>query len=231
MLLCLLLFDVLCVLLHCKLQAVGIGVEASYCKLLLVLHVLCRQLLSTLHVNQCQPAFKFLTLWASQRQQLWQQSHDWWKHHMAGTTATAGHNTTSSSSRLSGQQSSSADQDHAPTGGLVSTMNSTLKGVMSCASSSWQGSSDNSSNGAGCGCPLCEQEPQEQLATTDAAAAAADSPAAAAAASAACKPLGGCRDPFMWRRLVWQLLGRLMPTAQAWYMQHYGMCPHCPDRR
>ncbi|WIA41745.1 hypothetical protein OEZ86_009088 [Tetradesmus obliquus] len=32
-------------------------------------------------------------------------------------------------------------------------------------------------------------------------------------------------------RLLWGLLGRLKPTAQAWYVQYYGMCPHCPERR
>jgi hypothetical protein len=32
-------------------------------------------------------------------------------------------------------------------------------------------------------------------------------------------------DPFMMRRLLWDLLGKLKPTAQAWFRQ-YGMCPH-----
>jgi hypothetical protein len=39
------------------------------------------------------------------------------------------------------------------------------------------------------------------------------------------------RDPYMWRRLVWGLLGKLKPTSRDWYVQHYGMCPHCPSRR
>jgi hypothetical protein len=39
------------------------------------------------------------------------------------------------------------------------------------------------------------------------------------------------RDPFMWRRLMWGLLGKLKPTAQDWYVQYYSMCPHCPNRR
>jgi hypothetical protein len=33
-------------------------------------------------------------------------------------------------------------------------------------------------------------------------------------------------DPFMMRRLLWDLLGKLKPTAQAWYKQHLFMCPH-----
>jgi hypothetical protein len=36
-------------------------------------------------------------------------------------------------------------------------------------------------------------------------------------------------DPFMWRRLLWQLLGKLSPEAQAFYAQHLAVCPHCPD--
>jgi hypothetical protein len=48
---------------------------------------------------------------------------------------------------------------------------------------------------------------------------------------------GGCTDPvhyadpFMWRRLLWQLLGKLSPEAQAFYAQHLAACPHCPDEQ
>jgi hypothetical protein len=33
-------------------------------------------------------------------------------------------------------------------------------------------------------------------------------------------------DPFMMRRLLWDLLGKLKPTAQAWFRQYADMCPH-----
>jgi anti-sigma factor RsiW len=33
----------------------------------------------------------------------------------------------------------------------------------------------------------------------------------------------------MWRRLLWQLLGKLSPEAQAFYAQYTAACPHCPD--
>jgi hypothetical protein len=33
----------------------------------------------------------------------------------------------------------------------------------------------------------------------------------------------------MWRLLLWQLLGKLSPEAQAFYAQYTAACPHCPD--
>jgi hypothetical protein len=36
-------------------------------------------------------------------------------------------------------------------------------------------------------------------------------------------------DPFMWRRLLWQLLGKLSPESQAFYAQYLAVCPHCPN--
>jgi hypothetical protein len=36
-------------------------------------------------------------------------------------------------------------------------------------------------------------------------------------------------DPFMMRRLLWDLLGKLKPTAQAWFREHWFMCPHRLD--
>jgi hypothetical protein len=36
-------------------------------------------------------------------------------------------------------------------------------------------------------------------------------------------------DSFMWRRLLWQLLGKLSPESQAFYAQYTAACPHCPD--
>jgi len=33
-------------------------------------------------------------------------------------------------------------------------------------------------------------------------------------------------DPFMMRRLLWDLLGKVKPTAQAWFKKHARMCPH-----
>jgi hypothetical protein len=35
----------------------------------------------------------------------------------------------------------------------------------------------------------------------------------------------------MWRRLLWQLLGKLSPQAQAFYAQHLAVCRHCPDEQ
>ena len=37
-------------------------------------------------------------------------------------------------------------------------------------------------------------------------------------------------DPFLWRRLMWQLLGKLSPEAQAFYSTYLAMCPHATDR-
>jgi len=36
-------------------------------------------------------------------------------------------------------------------------------------------------------------------------------------------------DPFLWRRLMWKLLGKLSPHAQAFYAQYLALCPHCND--
>jgi hypothetical protein len=33
-------------------------------------------------------------------------------------------------------------------------------------------------------------------------------------------------DPCLMRRLLWELLGKLKPTAQQWFKQHARMCPH-----
>jgi hypothetical protein len=33
-------------------------------------------------------------------------------------------------------------------------------------------------------------------------------------------------DAFMMRRLLWDLLGRIKPTAQKWFKTHARMCPH-----
>jgi hypothetical protein len=99
-------------------------------------------------------------------------------------------------------------------------------------------------------CPVCAAEE----AAADAAAAAADTAAAAAAAAgvgvggggAAALPAansssgggGGASaglygrfpvpwsDPFMMRRLLWDLLGRVKPTAQQWFKTHANLCPH-----
>ncbi|WIA41744.1 hypothetical protein OEZ86_009087 [Tetradesmus obliquus] len=63
------------------------------------------------------------------------------------------------------------------------------------------------------------------------AAAASSLPGAAAASFTPGDPQQAWRDAFGWRRLLWGLLGRIKPTAQAWYVQYYGMCPHCPDHK
>jgi hypothetical protein len=74
-------------------------------------------------------------------------------------------------------------------------------------------------------CFYCATEPP-----TAAAAVAAEGPSDAAAAAGLYGALPvPWSDPFMMRRLLWDLLGKLKPTAQAWFMDH-GMCPHNPLR-
>jgi hypothetical protein len=36
-------------------------------------------------------------------------------------------------------------------------------------------------------------------------------------------------DPCLMRRLLWELLGKLKPSAQQWFKHHTGMCPHRGD--
>jgi hypothetical protein len=35
----------------------------------------------------------------------------------------------------------------------------------------------------------------------------------------------------MWRRLLWQLLGKLSPAGQAFYATYLAFCPHCSDEK
>jgi hypothetical protein len=136
------------------------------------------------------------------------------------------------------QQGAAQESEQAAAAGdgmlsLVSSWISRKTQWATSSSSSSQQVADSQSAGsssAASGCPLCAQEQQ-------AAAAAGDT--SSATASTAEPPIAACyipgssqqawRDSFMWRRLMWGLLGKLKPTAQAWYVQYYGMCPHCAD--
>jgi hypothetical protein len=70
-------------------------------------------------------------------------------------------------------------------------------------------------------CPLCQQEQEQQQ----------HGHASSSSSSGGYSEPVHYSDPFMWRRLLWQLLGKLSPQAQAFYAQHLAMCPHCPDKK
>ena len=76
-------------------------------------------------------------------------------------------------------------------------------------------------------CSICQEELQQQQS--------ASQPASSGSSSRASSPYGSWPvaydDPFLWRRLMWRLLGKLSPEAQAFYAQYLGMCPHCCSMR
>jgi len=86
-------------------------------------------------------------------------------------------------------------------------------------------------------CPLCrkEQQQQHQCASTTVSSSAKDNTAFSSTTSStsSSSPPSPCLwpvaydDPFLWRRLLWRLLGKLSPEAQAFYATHLAMCPHC----
>jgi hypothetical protein len=131
-----------------------------------------------------------------------------------------------------------SEQAAAAGGGMLSSVSSWISRKTQWAtSSSTQQTADSAAadSSAFGGCPLCAQEQQAP------AAAAAAGDTSTATASTTEPPLAACyipnspqhawKDPFMWRRLVWGLLGRQKPTARDWYVQYYGMCPHTDDHQ
>jgi hypothetical protein len=191
--------------------------------------------------TQQQPADAFFQHWVHQAKQQQTEADHWW-HGSAPDGRTAW------MQQQQQQQQQGAAQEPmqsaaAAAGGMLTSVSSWIsrktQWATSSSSSSQQAPDINaagSSTSAAAGCPLCAQEQQAQAAA--AASAGGDSSSSATAIpseapAAACyipgSPQQAWRDPFMWRRLLWGLLGRLKPTAQAWYVQHYAMCPHCAD--
>ncbi|WIA21453.1 hypothetical protein OEZ85_000661 [Tetradesmus obliquus] len=84
-------------------------------------------------------------------------------------------------------------------------------------------SSSSSSDGAAvddasfrAGCKLCQLEKQQQQ----------QQHASAGSSSSTAEQPGDAADPFMWRRLLWRLVGRIKPTARRLFAAEKGMCPH-----
>jgi hypothetical protein len=105
------------------------------------------------------------------------------------------------------------------------------------ACTAWQASGSSSTSGSGgsssgtvaetdadgsfCGsCKLCQEELQQQQQQQQQRASAKRS-----SSSAGAQPLDTA-DPFMWRRLMWGLLGRIKPSARKLYAAEKHMCPH-----
>jgi hypothetical protein len=86
-------------------------------------------------------------------------------------------------------------------------------------------------------CPLCQQEQEQQTqqqsidehASEGLANGCSQGPCPAAGEVGDFSDPVPYSDPFMWRRLLWQLLGKLSPEAQAFHAQYSAACPHCPD--
>ncbi len=116
------------------------------------------------------------------------------------------------------------------------------------APSSSNGSSSNPgmwpSGGYNCHpeCPLCRQEQQQQdtkphdgAYSTSSSSGGDSGSSGSNSGSDGSSPYTawavGYDDPFLWRRLMWQLLGKLNPQAQAFYATYLAICPHCTDQR
>jgi hypothetical protein len=64
-------------------------------------------------------------------------------------------------------------------------------------------------------CPLCQTELKQQ-----------QRPAGDSSSSSSSIESVPYDDLFLWRRLLWRLLGKLSPEAQAFYAHYLNMCPH-----
>lgn len=71
-------------------------------------------------------------------------------------------------------------------------------------------------------CRLCREEQQKGQRQPD------SSTSSSSSSQGLCFPVP-YDDPFLMRRLLWRLLGKLSPEAQAYLAKHARMCPHCDD--
>jgi hypothetical protein len=84
-------------------------------------------------------------------------------------------------------------------------------------------------------CPVCKAEEagQPSIQLMEAHSSSSNSSSGSTGSQAAAGLYGSLpvswSDPFMMRRLLWDLLGKLKPTAQAWFREHFNMCPHRLD--
>lgn len=79
-------------------------------------------------------------------------------------------------------------------------------------------------------CSSCQQEQQERSAAEPSAAGSRSSNSGSSVSSSlfTCFPVQ-YDDPFLYRRLLWQLLGKVSPEAQAFLSKQANGCPHCPS--
>ncbi|KAF6256668.1 hypothetical protein COO60DRAFT_88069 [Scenedesmus sp. NREL 46B-D3] len=160
--------------------------------------------------------------WSEHRDELAQQSHEWWNSEPRRKLAAAG---------CRGQRPAPSSQAAAAAAGQKASRASS--NGSSSSSEEWHhGGYDFCSS-----CPLCRQEQQakareqqqqqqQQQSSTGDVSCSPSTPLAPSSSQHEAVPYS---DPFMWRRLLWQLLGKLSPEAQAFYAQYTAACPHCPD--
>jgi hypothetical protein len=98
------------------------------------------------------------------------------------------------------------------------------------SSSSGVGTQGGDAAGDGCFCATCklcqaelrrQQERQEQQQESDYSSSSSGSSAA---------PVDPA-DPFMWRRMLWGLLGSIKPSARRLWAAEKGMCPHADNKQ
>lgn len=99
-----------------------------------------------------------------------------------------------------------------------SQCSSTVSRAPSSSSSDDSDSSGSSSNGSNSSCSSSNGDSSSSSKTSSSDSNGSNSPWPVA-----------CDDPFLWRRLLWKLLGKLSPEAQAFYATHADMCPHHED--
>jgi hypothetical protein len=133
-------------------------------------------------------------------------------------------------SKTSSSQAAPAAPAVAGGGSATTGGSSTSSGGGSSSSSSKSGVWPSGDHNYHPGCPLCvEEQQQRQQALGPQPLPAANPPTSSRKSNIYTAWPVPYDDAFMWRRLLWQLLGELSPEAQAFYAVYLAMCPHATD--
>jgi hypothetical protein len=170
--------------------------------------------------QQLLPLYLWHKSWLQQHKQQTQQARSWWDSPERRALAAAVCKGSQKPTPFSSPNPSAAANATAGTQDTSSSRNGNSVSFSSGVECSWS----NAEWDRFPQCPLCQQEHKQQQHGQ----ASSSSSSSSGGSSELPVPYS---DPFMWRRLLWQLLGKLSPQAQAFYAQHLAVCPHCPDKK
>jgi hypothetical protein len=169
--------------------------------------------------QQLAPLFTWHQAWLQQHAQQTQQAREWWNSpDRRAFTAEACMGKATAAAAVAASQPAAA----AAGGGAASPGS----GIHNSSSSS-SSSGEEHAWKAGCydfhaKCPLCQDEVKQQQQRQQ---------QQQQHSSSSCSEAVPHTNLFMWRRLLWQLLGKLSPESQAFYAQYLVVCPHCSSRK